>query len=377
MDSITDNALEVMRADIGIRSSLSSWITHAHEDAVWHFALGVGDDNPLWWDREYALRSNVGRMFAPPTLLYTFAQEVRKPQEGPSQSGVEEWLPGAMGLWYGDRWIWHSRLWVGEEVNVFHELHDVQARGEFERRTVAQTELFTFTAGDGRAIGELYRTILRFGAQSSLAKKQYAHTPLATYSDAQMNGILAQYALESTNRRGAEPRYWEDVKQGDELPGLVKGPLTMTNIVGWLLGWGATQCATNRMLYSWLRVHPAGGLIDARTGIRDSLTAVHLSSELARENGMARQYDFGSQRISAAAHVLTDWCGDDGALIALDAQLRAPNFLGDATWYSAVVIDKNRNDQGNIVTCKISAINQRNEITLTAEGQVALPSRVT
>ena len=38
--------------------------------------------------------------------------------------------------------------------------------------------------------------------------------------------------------RGAEPRWWEDVEEGDEVGPLVKGPLTVTDMICWHVGMG-------------------------------------------------------------------------------------------------------------------------------------------
>ena len=43
------------------------------------------------------------------------------------------------------------------------------------------------------------------------------------------------YLLDHEEVRGANPRYWEDVKVGDEIPQIVKGPLS----VGEMMGLGA------------------------------------------------------------------------------------------------------------------------------------------
>ena len=77
---ITDAALAEMRAQIGVRQPISpAWSRTANADAIWHFALGVGDDNPLWWHRDYAEKSAVGRMYAPPTFLYVATHEFPPP----------------------------------------------------------------------------------------------------------------------------------------------------------------------------------------------------------------------------------------------------------------------------------------------------------
>src|ERR1700753_991275 len=48
---ITDEAVEDLRGWLGVARRERGWNSGVTEDAVWHFALGVGDDNPLWWDR--------------------------------------------------------------------------------------------------------------------------------------------------------------------------------------------------------------------------------------------------------------------------------------------------------------------------------------
>src|SRR5260370_16043534 len=39
-------------------------------------------------------------------------------------------------------------------------------------------------------------------------------------------------------RRGSEARWWEDVEEGDEIGPMVKGPLTVTDMICWHAGMG-------------------------------------------------------------------------------------------------------------------------------------------
>jgi acyl dehydratase len=373
---ITDAALAEMRAQIGIRQPISSaWSRTASADAIWHFALGVGDDNPLWWRREYAEKSPAGRMYAPPTFLYVATHEFPPPGAEPAV-GDADWLPGVMGLWAGDRWEWHSRVWLDEPVYAYRELAEVGEReGSFAGRSIVQGERMTFERENGDMIAELHRTVLRFERTSSRTRNKYLDVPEATYTEAEMAGIRAQYAREAGARRGGEPRYWEDVAVGDAVSPLVKGPLTVTNLIGWMLGWGSPQCPTNRILYSWLDQHPAARLSDPRSGVDHTLEVAHWSEYFARESGMARGYDFGAQRISWLAHVVLDWCGDEGELVGLDARLRAPNFLGDTTWFTGRVTGKSRDEGSAAVDLDLTGTNQRGEVTATATAKVKLPTR--
>ena len=119
------------------------------------------------------------------------------------------------------------------------------------------------------------------------------------------------------------PRLIEDVQVGDRLPELLKGPLTVTEIIGWVLGWGSPMAMTGRMLSTSLTSRPGAGLHHA-DGVADTIEAAHWDLDLARAAGFEGPFDFGAQRISWAAHLVTDWCGDAGFLLELDVRLNGP-----------------------------------------------------
>jgi len=52
---------------------------HGHGDAIRHFAMGLGDDNPLWHDRDYAASTKWGGLIAPPTFLCTATAAASRP----------------------------------------------------------------------------------------------------------------------------------------------------------------------------------------------------------------------------------------------------------------------------------------------------------
>lgn len=45
------------------------WNTKVSADGIRHFAWGIGDDNPLWVDSDYATAGPYGRLAAPPPIL--------------------------------------------------------------------------------------------------------------------------------------------------------------------------------------------------------------------------------------------------------------------------------------------------------------------
>jgi acyl dehydratase len=142
-----------------------------------------------------------------------------------------------------------------------------------------------------------------------------------------------------------------------------------------MMGCGFPLAPTNRIAARYRDLNPTRVLIHERSGVPDTVAAAHWDDELARQQGLPRGYDIGSQRISWAAHLLTDWMGDSGRLLALDTRLRRPNLMGDTTWLAGEVESKDIAAHVGQVACVVNGTNQRGETTLTGTATIALPSR--
>lgn len=377
---ITDDALEHMRSLLGAETPLRGWNSSASHDAIWHFALGVGDDNPLWWDEGYAEKTSWARGFAPPTFLYSAMSGPRLPGDT-AVGGVEELLPGVFAVWAGDRWSWSRPVWRDERVRAYSSLHSVEEKtSRFGGRTVLQTDRMRFVSGDsGEEIAVLYRSRMRMERTASRSSDRYAGYESPRYSPAELARIAEQYESEAAGRRGDAVRRWGSVAEGDPLGTLVKGPLTITNIVGWVLGWGSSMCQTNRIAHQYLRDHPGARLTNEQSGVSDTLEGAHWDPYFARMSGMPDAYDFGGQRIAWMAHLLGDWMGDAGFLGALDVRLVRPNFLGDTSWVSGQVTGTRDTATDSLpshraVDCELTIENQNGETTTTGTAVVYLPA---
>ena len=72
---LTDEIIAKYRARIGeVTPITEAWNSEATYDTIRHFANGIGDDNPLWNDEEYAKGTPYGDMIAPPSFLFTCNQ---------------------------------------------------------------------------------------------------------------------------------------------------------------------------------------------------------------------------------------------------------------------------------------------------------------
>ena len=81
----------------------------------------------------------------------------------------------------------------------------------------------------GTLLSAQYRNMVRTERTKARERKKYDAIEQVPYTDAQIEEIEAQYDREGP--RGAEPRWFEDVHEGDEIGPMVKGPLTVTDMV--------------------------------------------------------------------------------------------------------------------------------------------------
>ncbi len=365
---ITPEALEQLRSRLGVEFPTRPWNTIATVDSIRHFAEGSGDDNPLFSDPSYAERTRWGAMVAPPTFLNTFSNA--------SFSGARAGLPGVFALWAGDVWELQRPTRDADRVTATEKLVSAEEKdSRWGGRSVHQVLQTTYRDPQGREVGRRIGRIVR--AERSQARDQGKYAEAATgkyrYTDEELAAIERDYDAEQV--RGAEPRFWEDVKVGDDLGHVVKGPLTSVDVVTFVMGWGSPLCKAHRIAHQYMRRHPGSAIIDPETNVRDFPESAHWDDTLARRSGVYAGYDIGEQRIAWFAHLLTNWMGDDGFIRRLDVRLRRPNFLADTTWIRGRVVDKVVQDGEHLVACELSGDDQRGVRNSDGTALVWLPAR--
>ena len=93
--------------NVPLRRDRMQWIEEITVDSIRHFAWGIGDNNPLWLDREYAAQSVYGELVAPPCILYAVDGTVVAPK-----------FPGVQWLYAGTSWTWFEPILLGDKFNV-------------------------------------------------------------------------------------------------------------------------------------------------------------------------------------------------------------------------------------------------------------------
>jgi acyl dehydratase len=370
--TITDDALQALRRLIGvpIADTVEPWCYEATRDNIRHYAHGIGDDNPLWCEPAYAEQTSYGTVIAPPSFVFALNRIL---------SGYVGGLPGVHAMWAGADLSWHRPITRGTAVRTTAHLEDlVEHDTRFAGRAIQQTyhvELFDESTDELLCRGDSWCFRTERDAARELGTKYSEQKAMAPkrWTEEELREVHDLYEHEAV--RGAEPRYAEEVQVGDELPAMVKGPMTVTGFIAFAQGWGGLYIRANKLAYELIKKHPGLGIPNAR-GIHDVPERVHWEDDLARDVGTPGAYDYGPERCSWLMHQLTNWMGDDGFLVRHATQVRHHNVVGDVVRISGRVVDKGVDEQGApLVTIEQTAHNQCGDVSAIGRGVVRLPSR--
>lgn len=358
---IDDKDIEALRREIGVEAAIPQYNTVASEDAIRHYVLGLGDDNPRWLDPAYAAKTRWGGILAMPTFVMTcgFARS--------------KGLPGVHGLFTGIDLHCHKPIRAGTRVTAGTALHDlVERQGRYAGREFQQIYATKYRDEQGEVLSTLYSHAFRVERKAGKKGGKYAEITRQHYTDASLAAIEKDYIAERAARRAASPRHFEDVAVGEAITPVVKGPLTVTDCICFLMGFGYIYVKAHRQWHEFMRRHPGAGVRDDY-GVWDVPERVHWEEELPRKIGMPTAYDYGPQRIGWFDHCVSDWMGDDGWMRRLQVSLTGPNFIGDTTWIRGEVTGKNAADAS--VELALRAEDQRGRITAKGKAEVVLPRR--
>jgi acyl dehydratase len=374
---LTDEAIERSRKRIGIPEPQPN-PPHNFEvtwDGSRHFAFGYGDDNPLFCNPDYAKGTRWGSLIAPPTFHYTMGEDAA-PKPDPETKALLKGDPFAgLGSYQAIMdFEWWRPLRLGDGCrNLRTQVGVVPKQSSFGGRTAHITHDFIYANLQGQLTNIRRGTWINAERHTSRERKKEVRLP-EPYTPEQLAEIDACYEAET--RRGAEPRYWEDVVVGEELQPKVKGPLTTTDVVVFHLGWGMQLTPPGAFRLSYLVRKKAPGLYPPnQLNVPDTVQRLHWEPARAQELGLPTSYDYGGMRETWLAHLVTDWIGDDGWLWKMSVQHRKFNYQGDTTWLRGKVTDKRQVDGRNEVHLEIYCENQVGEITSPATAVVLLPSR--
>lgn len=361
--AIDDQQVADLRAMIGkpIRSERPH-VTELNGDAIRHYAFGIGDRNPLYTDPDYAA-AHGGVQLAPPSALLAMNKVF---------SGYVTGLPGIHAMYAGATFDFERPLRVGDKLVGSPTLKEVIERpSRFAGRSWQQIYEVPFHDESGQLVATGQSYCFRIERDSAREKGKYEEIRVE-WTPEQIAEIGDRYIEEEGRRRGATPRYVEDVSIGDTVPRLTKGPYTATTAVAYLLGWGGLYVRAHADAFDLYRRHPALG-IPNEWGVPEPPERVHWDPDLARRVGVPGAYDYGPERVSWMGQVVTDWMGDAGFLKHLDVQVRRHNLIGELVTCDGEVTAVDT--ATGAVEVKLHAVNQDDLESARGTATVILPQR--
>ena len=379
---ITDEGVARLRARIGIPEPhpMPPHYRRPGTDAFRNVAISFGDDNPLWCDPAYGVGTRWGQPIASPVLVggdtligedevTEVPAEHRDLMKGDPLRGVHAFYAASAREWWApltpDRRIARRNALVGV----------LDKPSEFAERAIHEWTGQAFQDDTGAILSGQYRLMIRTERTKARERKKYDAIEVQSYTDEEIDEITARYLAES--RRGAEPRRWEDVAEGDELSPLVKGPLTVTDIICWHVGMGMGLYGVAPLrLGAKNRVRIPRFFHRDEHNIPDVMQRVHWDPEFARRSGNPTTFDYGRMRETWLIHLCTDWMGDDAWLWKLECEFRKFNYVGDTQSLGGRVTRKYLAEGDRpAVDVELWARNQRGELTTPGTATILLPSR--
>ena len=334
------------------------WNVEVSKDAVRHFAYGTDDDNPLWTDEAYAHASEGGRLQAPPAFLVSSMYPILHgaPMKAP--------LASLIG---GVEYEWFERIFVGDTLTPEARQKDFyEKRNKQGRRLGFVISEITYRNQSGTVVGKATGTMImatQVGTQVMLEHE------IPHYGEARLEELVTTWRQEA--RRGGERRCFADVEIGEALPPIVRGPLTIGDMVAWNAAIGPSYKG-GRWGYLDLTKAPHTAMVNPVTGFPVKYSQQHEDFQLAAGRGMPAPFDNGVMRFAWVAPLVTNWMGDHGFLKRLYVQVKRPGLYGDLVTYTATVTSKNEDESS--ITVRIAGGTEDGKVSTAGEAVVGLPA---
>ena len=136
---------------------------------------------------------------------------------------------------------------------------------------------------------------------------------------------------------------YEDIKEGMEIPSLVKETST-------------------RMSAEW-------------AGASGDYDPIHYDTDYARKRRFPDAVVNGRLKVAWLIQMMISWIGDEGKLKKIGCQHRGMDIIGDPVKVKGVVTKKYVENGEHLVDCDIWTENPKGEKTAPGKATVALPSR--
>ena len=332
------------------------WINQVTRDSIRHFATAICDDNPLWMsDAE----TGTGPSPAPPGILVAARY--------PVLHGAPLDLP-LLSLLSEIEYTWERTIHEGEQLRSSPQLGEVRDVTDPSgvRRIYVDSQT-TYSNAGGEILGRARATVVRMLNHHSYEVPDWS---VYRYSDEEREHIIDGIYAEA--RTGARRLGEHEFVEGTRLPAIVRGPLTIGDMVCWHSGVGPSY-RPGPLGYKDALATPQFRVRHPVTGWPIKYMLQHEDVNLAHQRGMPAPFDNGVMRFAWVSPLLTNWIGDEGFLSKLRVKVNLPFFYGDTCWYTGEVTHRCKEEDSWRVQIALTGINQHGAVITTGGAEVLLP----
>lgn len=363
---ITDDAIAAAEKMVGLQLRPEGpYLQDATADTLRNWCNGIGDLNPLYRDPGYGASSRYGMQLGHPMFPMALGW-----------IGRTRWgLPGVHGFYAGNDWEIFRHIRPGDRINAIERVIGIEVKeSKFSGRLVLQYVEATYFNQHGDMLSRALGTCTRHERKAARDAGKYKDITTYEYTKEEFEELDACIMEEPMKIRGSKVRYWEDVTEGESLDTIVRGPLSLMDTMGFLVGSGRGH--THGVVFQNAMKHPGHFFRNPEAGGGIEYTGIgHHRESTAKEVGVPGVYDYGPQRSSWMASLVTNWMGDAAFLKRVRTEMRRFNTMGDSTWCKGKVAKKYIKDGHALVDIEIWGENQRGEVTTPGIATVALQSR--
>jgi acyl dehydratase len=365
-EEITDEMFEAARSRVGmLLRPEGPYLTDATSDTLRNFCNGIGDLNPLYREPGYGAASRYSSQIGHPMFPYAFGW-----------TGRTRWgFTGVHGFYAGNDWEFFKAVRPGDRLSCIERVVGVEERdGNFSGRMAVQYTEANYLNQRDELVARVLGWCTRHARKAARDKGKYKDVTMTEYTGEQMDAITEMVLTEPDRVRGQNTRYFEDVVVGQELEPIARGPLSLMDTMGFLVGCGRGH--THGVLLQGVVKHPGHYFANPESGGGIEYTGIgHHRESVAKSVGAPGTYDYGPQRTAWMCSAVTNWMGDHAVLKRVRADMRRFNTFGDVQYCKGKVTKKYQLDGVNLVDLEIWAENQRGELTAPGLATVALTSR--
>ena len=292
------------------------WVFTSPEEighaSIRKFALAIGDANPLYCDREYARGCKYGGVIAPPTLACETMQflvgELAE-DGGPVERPM---LPLGSEIRGGNEYTLHRPVRPEDVLTARWRFDNIRERDARTGKLIILSSLISYQNQHGDMLATNRENSI-FRVSQGAEEVQPSGPPAVGSAEAPPE--------EAQPRRLDDPLHADQVQLGDEIPALRKS-ITVPMMVFYAAA-------------TW------------------DFHRYHYDQAFVKERGFPQPFVDGQNLGSFLAQMLTDWCGDPGAIAKLGFRFRNFVFAGDVLTCRGRVTGKTPADGGEDVECEL------------------------